>query len=422
MKKILAILLIAILTMGVSFAEAESLKIPEAGKTLMLPSSLTSIKAEAFQGNTTFEAVTFGENVEQIGAAAFSGCSNLRLVTFGNPDTVIAETEDASQEAAFQGCSDSLVFIADREGNVSSYAQSHEILFGTQISTYRAVLIGNNYEDLAGTVYAGNVLNGCIEDACYYMTPMLNLLKVNPFETYTVPDVTEKEFREAISTGFADSSTGTPYDVSLFYYSGHGAEGGKLLCTNYFTAERSSAISNDGMITASELKTLLDKVPGQKIVIVDACYSGALINRGEEADVDSFTEDFLSAFSEDGLESRAGELGKSDYFVITACSKDEKSYNMKSGDRWYGAMTYGLMQGMGFDRLGEDNGMYFCTRTNEICADSDGDGKLTFAELAAYIPKKVKDMMRNSDYTQSVKVWPASTSESATFTDVVFIP
>ncbi len=67
-------------------------------------------------------------------------------------------------------------------------------------------------------------------------------------------------------------------DISLVYISTHGLYSSRAPLSN--CALIFSDGTEESIVSAPELKNLLDTVPGRKIVILDACRSGAFIGRG----------------------------------------------------------------------------------------------------------------------------------------------
>lgn len=64
---------------------------------LVVPDSVTEIKANVFQGYTALNSIKIGRNVTKIGMSAFSKCSNLTKVEIGESVTTI-------ESYAFQSC------------------------------------------------------------------------------------------------------------------------------------------------------------------------------------------------------------------------------------------------------------------------------------------------------------------------------
>ncbi len=244
----------------------------------------------------------------------------------------------------------------------------------------RAVLVGENK-------YPDNELRGCVNDI-YAMSGMLRNLKY-PYYTKTLPNAGKDDILNAIRTQFKNT---TNSDVSLFYFSGHGrdADGD----ATYLGA----LVSVDSeYITFAELAAELNKVKGHVIVILDSCYSGAAIGRGQSSfDPEAFNRAAIEAFSGYTLEEeageRSGELRKNKFIVITAThsrqGSEEGYYN--NNDYRQGAFTAALLQGMGCSYpFGEYSG--------SMPADVNRNKSITLKELFDYAYSTVLDWTSSSD-------------------------
>ena len=111
---------------GISFGDQYANPLYYAGKLyingqlvtdLVIPDSVTEIKAYAFYGCTGLTSVTMGNSVKSIGDNAFSGCTGLTSVTIGSSVTSIGEY-------AFRDCNKlTSVVFEDTEGwQVSWYS------------------------------------------------------------------------------------------------------------------------------------------------------------------------------------------------------------------------------------------------------------------------------------------------------------
>lgn len=121
--------------------------------------------------------------------------------------------------------------------------------------------------------------------------------------------------------------------------------------------KRGALLGIDGntYVTADQLRSALDQVPGRKVVIIDACYSGNLIQRNNtksntfgvddsEGIVEQFVESFISAFSR---KTRGGLAGDS-YFILTSASDNEVCYEEEINGSVYGLFTSMLFRGCGY--------------------------------------------------------------------------
>ena len=216
---------------------------------------------------------------------------------------------------------------------------------------YRALLVGN--------VYSGNesmALDGCDTDVAAMRT-MLGGMTGTPYTVSTHIDLTAAQITSAISSTFSGA---TARDVSLFYYSGHGTSAGALVGTDSYG------------VSVSSLRAALDAIPGTKIVIIDACYSGNMIGKSEgSASPSSFTSAFISGFS--SYTKGDGDLASNGYIVMTACSKDQQSQSLSDGTISFGAFTYGVTYGGGYDEWNQ-------TSLGSLPADTDGNKQITLGE------------------------------------------
>lgn len=315
-------------------------------------------------------------------------------------------------------------------GDISVGPWSEEIAFThqEQVGAYRALLIGNTY---AGE---SNELLGCDNDV-KGMRSMLSQMKSTPYSVTTKTNVRAEEILSAISTTFADANYN---DVSLFYYSGHGANSVETDGTP--TSYHAALVGTfQTYVSISRLKTELDKIPGKKIIIIDACHSGQFISRdGESTAISSsaFNQQVVNLFAND--EQRAQPLTRSldvvlnadgsevleqeapvqltrdtnasfatsSYYVITACRSDEKSVSTgydSNGDgkidRYFGLFTYGLCYGNGWN-LARNTAM------SAMSADLNKDNQISLYE--AYVYAKV--MAQSHNPSQTAQIWPENSA------------
>lgn len=155
-----------------------------------------------------------------------------------------------------------------------------------------------------------------------------------------------EELKSAAAEAFASAREG---DVSLLYIGTHGeyapGEGGAALLL--------SDGQNEEKLTAPALQSMLDAVPGLKIVILDACNSGAFIGKG------------LS----DGAEK--GSFAGPDYKVLCSAGGSEASWYFQGAED---AATAGAS--------------YFATvLTDGLAGGADGnaDGLVTLDEIYDYL-------------------------------------
>lgn len=314
-------------------------------------------------------------------------------------------------------------------GDVSVGDWSDELAYTHQeaVGTYRALLIGNTYTG------ESNELPGCENDVDGMRT-MLGRMTVTPYSVTVKKNIRAEEILSSISSTFGNASYN---DVSLFYYSGHGANsvGADGNPTSYHAALVGTFQT---YVSIARLKTELDKIPGKKVIIIDACHSGQFIARdGAVTQVSSsaFNSQVVNLFANDDQLSgdvsrtavvlaadgsellseeapafidRAGEtnFAKSGYYVITACRSEEKSVSTgydSNGDgkidRYFGLFTYGLCYGNGWNLARN-------AAISSLNADLNKDSKVTLYE--AYVYAKV--MAQSHNPNQTAQIWPENSA------------
>lgn len=231
------------------------------------------------------------------------------------------------------------------------------VTIGPPVPIYRALLVGNVYEG------EDNSLIGCDTDVAAMRTMLSSMTGAN-YSVTSYIDLNASGITSAIASTFAGARA---CDVSLFYYSGHGTSIGSLVGVKNST------------LTVSALRSCLDQIPGTKIVIIDACYSGNMIGKSTDpASPSSFTSAFISGFSSFTKDN----LATNGYIVMTACSQNQMSQSLTDGTIAFGAFTYGLCYGSGYD---EWNQLPLST----LPADTDGNGAITLSEAYAQAVERV---------------------------------
>lgn len=314
-------------------------------------------------------------------------------------------------------------------GDVSVGDWSDELAYTHQeaVGTYRALLIGNTYTG------ESNELPGCENDVDGMRT-MLGRMTATPYSVTVKKNIRAEEILSSISSTFGNASYN---DVSLFYYSGHGAN--SLGADGNPTSYHAALVGTfQTYLSIARLKTELDKIPGKKVIIIDACHSGQFIARdGTMTQVSSsaFNSQVVNLFANDDQLSgdvsrtavvlaadgsellseeapafidRAGDtnFAKSGYYVITACRSEEKSVSTgydSNGDgkidRYFGLFTYGLCYGNGWN-LARNSAI------SSLNADLNKDSKVTLYE--AYVYAKV--MAQSHNPNQTAQIWPENSA------------
>lgn len=314
-------------------------------------------------------------------------------------------------------------------GDVSVGDWSDELAYTHQetVGTYRALLIGNTYTG------ESNELPGCDNDVDGMRT-MLGRMTATPYSVTVKKNIRAEEILSSISSTFGNASYN---DVSLFYYSGHGAN--SLGADGNPTSYHAALVGTfQTYVSIARLKTELDKIPGKKVIIIDACHSGQFIARdGTATQISSsaFNSQVVNLFANDDqlsgdvsrtavvLAADGSELlseeapafidraddtnfAKSGYYVITACRSEEKSVSTgydSNGDgkidRYFGLFTYGLCYGNGWN-LARNSAI------SSLNADLNKDSKVTLYE--AYVYAKV--MAQSHNPNQTAQIWPENSA------------
>lgn len=314
-------------------------------------------------------------------------------------------------------------------GDVSVGDWSDELAYTHQeaVGTYRALLIGNTYTG------ESNELPGCENDVDGMRT-MLGRMTATPYSVTVKKNIRAEEILSSISSTFGNASYN---DVSLFYYSGHGAN--SLGADGNPTSYHAALVGTfQTYVSIARLKTELDKIPGKKVIIIDACHSGQFIARdGMVTQVSSsaFNSQVVNLFANDDqlsgdvnrtavvLAADGSELlseeapafidraddtnfAKSGYYVITACRSEEKSVSTgydSNGDgkidRYFGLFTYGLCYGNGWNLARN-------AAISSLNADLNKDSKVTLYE--AYVYAKV--MAQSHNPNQTAQIWPENSA------------
>lgn len=295
------------------------------------------------------------------------------------------------------------------------------------VVTYRAVIIGNTY---AGTKDELNGPQYCADS----MEDMLKTLKVPYAEVTKILNSTKKDMEKAVAKIFSKADGD---DLTLFYYSGHGAVAAKdSFSSQQFYDGALCFLDKSGngidYYAVSELKVLFDKYKGKKALILDCCGSGAFVQTQglsvdkstdndphmirTDAEEEGFLENVAGIFSEGAYakedeslpKAMSGEFRDSDYYLICASKKGEYSYLIpvnRNGSHYYGGvMTIGLLEGTGYE--------YMTGWTDSMPADSDLDSCITLKEGYTYAQKIADELLTERyGYEQKLVCYPSGSKQ-----------
>ena len=202
------------------------------------------------------------------------------------------------------------------------------------------------------------------------------------------PDKTKAEIIAKMEELFKSSSES---DVNYLYLTCHGGRDGRIY------------LGSDGQTFSGwELASLLKQYKGKFVVMLDCCYSGKIIDVGKSDEKavsnseERFDEQaFLAGFSTGDPASKNGEMLDSEFLVLCASWKGEKSYSAVGVGSL--ATRYWAM-GTGWDSLQN--------RMISPMADTNTNGKITLEELYQYSYPLVLEAASNSNKEQHVSVYP----------------
>ena len=368
---------------------------------LLLPENLTEINPYAFAGDESITEVALGKDVVAIGEGAFSGCINLKRVVVNNHGSAAVGATAFPEGVAFYAANDAIASFKEQGGYFKGF---------------QALLVGQTYHlefDEEGYVIQG--LPGCDKDV-ETMKVLLETLGLTKYDPVTAQVDETRADAEVELKRLAENAT--EQSTTLFYFSGHGGEGGTL-----------DFCDDEEDIKPEKLRVLLDDISGQKIVLIDACYSGGMIGRGEGETTEQFAESFLAAFTGSGMSPRSDNIFENDegeYAVFVACREAEESNSVPpttdDGD-YFGLFTEMLecaicMKG----ETGRIAQWYVFPEfantlvENEVHPDSmrgdaDGDGLLTLSEAYGYVKNAINLFSKEWNkwflrIDQTVQVWP----------------
>lgn len=225
---------------------------------------------------------------------------------------------------------------------------------GAQARRERALLVGMDDFVTKPSTYPSSTNN------VYAMQEMFQSA-LHPLETLYLPSspVTDaQQLTRLIRWVFRDAQAG---DVSYLYISTHGVY-------DPLTGEEPRLLLSDGVtegsITPTQLQQALDKVPGTKVLILDACNSGAFIGKGMDTPMNAqwfLGDDYKVLCS-------SGAMEQSWYWSADETAEPELKGRKPQGAFYFTqALTQSLSPACGYP------------------ADSNRDGAVSLEELYDYL-------------------------------------
>jgi len=182
--------------------------------------------------------------------------------------------------------------------------------------------------------------------------------------------------------------------VFTFFYAGHGGQ----------SNDESYLYLSDGYrLYMSELRDMLQQLPGKKLVIIDACNSGnftqLLPGRELEQRIKEVNEQFNTSVI--NTFSKAKRNGEPEFYVMTGANIHQSSWENTSLRN--GVFSFFLLDGIG--DVGIDNPLGVFDYT--FNADINNDGMVTLSEGYTYAAPKVEQFVYDlNGYHQSIQVYP----------------
>ncbi|MBR5289052.1 MAG: CHAT domain-containing protein [Clostridia bacterium] len=173
---------------------------------------------------------------------------------------------------------------------------------------------------------------------------------------------TPEALADAISASFADANED---DLSILYLCTHGILSSADDNQAYLLLGNGET---ESPLSSAELYRQLSPIQGDKLLILDACFSGALLGRGADAaNAYAAAQSFESPFLKD-----------SGMHVLTSASASESSWYYDAEGLQSGAVSYFA------SALSSGLGLY-----GSIEADLNGDREVTLAELHRHLSAAV---------------------------------
>lgn len=255
---------------------------------------------------------------------------------------------------------------------------------------YRALLVGEvHFPGDTARRNKGDVL---------MMQDLLKTIQTPQGDPYSVTckyDLSNAGMKKAINSAFAGADGN---DVSLFFIATHGV-------TSVSSGSMAGALVTldaKGKTTYLELGTLaewLAAVPGEVIVFIGSCGSGAAISDNGLAksaynDDDAFCRAVVAAFSARDGGGRTAKIAEfcrpNKFYVMTAAKHMESSWGIEGEtvSDSFNLFTYYLAKG------------------GKGAADDNSDGSVTLDELFRYVDGKSPFHIGSGTYSQHARVYP----------------
>ena len=244
----------------------------------------------------------------------------------------------------------------------------------------------------------------------------INMFKRNGIYASSILDAWDaSEVQSGILSALSDADDD---DVSYIYINAHGGydqnSGTFWICVG-------NRNSGNYWITADQLRYTLDQIRGTKVIMLDSCYSGAVIDKGSkggesaaspEAAAQGFIRSFMGA-GRGAYTSKTGEMIGSGYYLLCSASKSNKSYYFWDWKRLMGepvftgsAFAYAICRGSGWNMCRDRKLSYY--------ADSSRNGRVSMRELYKYAASTMKTIYKKTRVPEpaTLCMYPSNSSFS----------
>lgn len=327
--------------------------------------------------------------------------------------SIIAYYNDASSKSvALSDCSyssDSICATVDSNGTITGVSEGLAVV--TVSYTEKGITKTDTVEVIVGDIVyralcvgVGDYIESSITDLLGppydvdRMIDVFNHCKFGADEVVFSTTVSLKDLnatKTAIISGIASTFSGADdNDVSYFYFTGHGSYTGAFT-TSYICPTDSDGTLNS-FISVDELETALSAIPGRKVVILDSCYSGGFVGKGDKRkiiskeELVSFNNEIINVFSQAQIR---GLLTTNEYKVLTSCHGYqtclEYSPHPIDGNP-FGWFSAALCEGCGYN-----------TYSHPYFADNDKNNQVSLEEAHSYIESVLEPL------DQDVQVYPS---------------
>jgi hypothetical protein len=248
-------------------------------------------------------------------------------------------------------------------------------------TTYRAYMVVQHDHESDHIMY---------RDDNIAMQNMLNGLGGTQYQLTIRADQTANQILSGLTSTFANA---TENDVSLFFFSSHGSSSGYLSCYN------------NTYLNADMLRRTLDTIPGKKVLIICACYSGNLIGKDAEATADAWAKGINNSFIDTFSRADRANLAAPNYYVITSASSRETSFSRIYDNSGYERHKISILALV----LAKGCGWYYPNGACRMYADTNNDGRITLHEAHTYAYSEALSTLGGGNY-QYVQVYPDNSS------------